>query len=78
MSWLAHHGSGLCVIALEEAIARHSKPDICNTAQGSHFTCFAFIATLKALDARISRALASALRSLSQAAATAARPMPSA
>jgi len=49
---------------LEEVIARHSKPDICNTAQGIHVTCIAFIATLKDLDARISGAQSSALRSL--------------
>ena len=31
-----------CVAALEEAIARHGRPDIFNTDQGSQFTSFAF------------------------------------
>ncbi len=43
-----------CVAALEEAIARHGKPDIFNTDQGSQFTSFAFTATLKDAGIRIS------------------------
>ena len=31
-----------CVAALEEAMARHGKPDIFNTDQGTQFTSFAF------------------------------------
>ncbi len=34
-----------CVAALEEAIARHGRPDIFNTDQGSQFTSFAFTTT---------------------------------
>ena len=36
-----------CVEALEEAIARHGKPEIVNTDQGSQFTSEAFTRTLK-------------------------------
>ena len=36
-----------CVAALEDAIARYGTPDIFNTDQGSQFTSFAFIVTLK-------------------------------
>ena len=43
-----------CVAALEEAIARHGRPDIFNTDQGSQFTSFAFTTTLKDADIRIS------------------------
>ena len=43
-----------CVAALEEAIARHGRPDIFNTDQGSQFTSFAFTATLKEAGIRIS------------------------
>jgi putative transposase len=43
-----------CVTALEEAIARHGKPDIFNTHQGSQFTRFAFTTTLKDAGIRIS------------------------
>jgi transposase InsO family protein len=43
-----------CVVTLEEAIARHGKPDIFNTDQGSQFTSFAFTATLKDAGIRIS------------------------
>ena len=42
-----------CVAALQEAIARHGKPDIFNTDQGSQFTSFAFTATLKDAGIRI-------------------------
>lgn len=43
-----------CVAALEEAIARHGRPDIFNTDQGSQFTSSAFTATLKDAGIRIS------------------------
>ena len=36
-----------CVEALEEALARHGKPEIFNTDQGSQFTSEAFTGTLK-------------------------------
>ena len=42
-----------CVAALEEAIARHGRPDIFNTDQGSQFTSFAFTTTLKDAGIRI-------------------------
>jgi putative transposase len=38
--------AAFCVEALEEAIARHGKPDIFNTDQGSQFTGAAFIGAL--------------------------------
>jgi len=44
----------LCVAALEEALARHGRPDIFNTDQGSQFTSFAFTTTLKEAGIRIS------------------------
>ena len=40
-----------CIEAVEEALARHGKPDIFNTDQGSQFTSIAFIQVLK--DAKI-------------------------
>jgi len=43
-----------CVVALEEAIARHGRPDIFNTHQGSQFTSFTFTMTLKDAGIRIS------------------------
>ncbi|WP_159587799.1 IS3 family transposase [Chelativorans xinjiangense] len=43
-----------CVAALEEAIARHGRPDIFNTDQGSQFTSFAFTSRLKDAGIRIS------------------------
>ena len=33
-----HDGSGICVETLEDALARHGKPEIFNTDQGSQFT----------------------------------------
>ena len=36
-----------CVAALEEALAKHGKPDIFNTDQGSQFTSFAFTNALR-------------------------------
>ncbi len=38
--------AGFCVEALEEALARYGKPDICNTDQGSQFTGQAFTGVL--------------------------------
>ncbi|RBO88502.1 integrase-like protein [Pseudochrobactrum asaccharolyticum] len=36
-----------CIEAVEEALARHGKPDIFNTDQGSQFTSIDFITVLK-------------------------------
>ena len=44
----------LCVAALEEAIARHGRPDIFNTNEGLRFTSFAFTATRRYARIRIS------------------------
>ena len=38
--------AGFCIEALEEALARHGKPDIFNTDQGSQFTSQEFTAVL--------------------------------
>ena len=43
-----------CVAALEEALAKHGKPDIFNTDQGSQFTGAAFIGVLEQNDIAIS------------------------
>ncbi|MBB5142294.1 putative transposase [Desulfovibrio intestinalis] len=43
-----------CVAALEEALAKHGKPDIFNTDQGSQFTSFAFTNVLQENGIRIS------------------------
>ena len=43
-----------CVAVLEEALARHGKPEIFNTDQGSHFTSLAFTQDLKDAGVRIS------------------------
>ncbi len=43
-----------CVEALEEAMARHGKPEIMNTDQGSQFTSVAFTDVLKAAEIGIS------------------------
>ena len=40
-----------CIEALEEALARHGRPEILNTDQGSQFTSIDFITVLK--DAKI-------------------------
>jgi putative transposase len=47
-------GAEFCVAALEEALARHGRPDIVNTDQGSQFTSFAFTTTLGDAGIRIS------------------------
>jgi len=41
-----------CIEAVEEALARHGKPDMCNTDQGSQVTSTAFIQVL--MDTKIS------------------------
>jgi putative transposase len=38
--------AAFCIEALEEALAKHGKPQIFNTDQGSQFTCPAFTSTL--------------------------------
>ena len=43
-----------CVAALEEALARHGRPEMFNTDQGSQFTSFAFTNTLKDAGIRTS------------------------
>jgi putative transposase len=46
--------AAFCVEALEDALARHGKPDIFNTDQGSQFTGSAFTGVLMKNDIRIS------------------------
>jgi putative transposase len=46
--------ASFCIAALEEALAKHGKPDIFNTDQGSQFTCPAFIEVLTKRDIKIS------------------------
>ncbi len=43
-----------CVEALEAALARHDKPEIFNTDQGSQFTSLAFTQVLKDAGVKIS------------------------
>lgn len=43
-----------CVEAVEEAIARHGRPEIFNTDQGSQFTSFEFVSLLQCHGIRIS------------------------
>jgi putative transposase len=43
-----------CIEALEEALARHGRPDIFNTDQGSQFTSAEFIKVLKNAEIAIS------------------------
>ena len=43
--------TGPCVEALSEALARHGRPEILNTDQGSQFTSVAFLTALQ--DAKI-------------------------
>src|SRR6266545_1718814 len=45
VSWLFRWAS-FCVETLEDALARHGKPDIFNTDQGSQFTGQAFTGVL--------------------------------
>ena len=44
----------MCIEALEEALAKHGKPEIFNTDQGSQFTGAAFTGVLAAQDIKIS------------------------
>jgi putative transposase len=46
--------ASFCIETLEEALAKHGKPDICNTDQGSQFTCEAFTDVLSKSEIRIS------------------------
>ena len=46
--------AAFCVEALQEALARHGKPEIFNTDQGSQFTGLAFTGVLQAHDIEIS------------------------
>ena len=46
--------ASFCTDALDEALARHGKPEIFNTDQGSQFTGFAFTGRLQAPGIRIS------------------------
>ena len=46
--------AALCVETLEDALARHGKPDIFNTDQGSQFTGAAFTGALASADIVIS------------------------
>ena len=46
--------SDFCVEALEEALARHGRPEIFNTDQGCQFTSDAFTKVLKRAGVRIS------------------------
>jgi len=46
--------AAFCVAALEDALARHGKPEIFNTDQGSQFTGAAFIGVLSTNDIKIS------------------------
>ena len=46
--------AAFCIEALEEALARHGRPENFNTDQGSQFTCDAFTYVLKKNDIKIS------------------------
>lgn len=46
--------ASFCVLALEEALARHGRPEIFNTDQGGQFTSFDFTTVLKDAGIRIS------------------------
>jgi putative transposase len=56
MSWRLSNTmeAGFCVEALEEAFAKHGRPEIFNTDQGSQFTSSAFVDALKGAGVRIS------------------------
>lgn len=47
-------GTGFYLAVVEEALRRHGKPEIFNTAQGSKFTSAAFSGLLKENDIAIS------------------------
>ena len=46
--------ASFCIETLQEALAKHGKPEIFNTDQGSQFTCEAFTDVLTANEIRIS------------------------
>ena len=46
--------ASFCTDALDEALARHGKPETVNTDQGSQFTSFAFTGRLQAPGIRVS------------------------
>jgi len=46
--------TGFCLLALEDALARHGRPEIFNTDQGSQFTSGAFTGALHKAGIRIS------------------------
>ena len=46
--------ASFCTDTLDEALARHGKPEIFNTDQGSQFTSFAFTGRLRASGIRVS------------------------
>lgn len=46
--------ASFCIETLQEALAKHGKPEIFNTDQGSQFTCEAFTHVLTANEIRIS------------------------
>ena len=46
--------AAFCVETLEDALAKHGKPEIFNTDQGSQFTCAAFTGVLAKRDIKIS------------------------
>ena len=46
--------AAFCIETLEDALAKHGKPEIFNTDQGSQFTCPAFIDVLVKNDIKIS------------------------
>src|SRR6202521_5800362 len=46
--------ASFCIETLEDALAKHGKPDIFNTDQGSQFTCEAFTNVLHKRDIKIS------------------------
>lgn len=46
--------TAFCIEAVEEALARHGKPDIFNSDQGSQFTSIDFTAVLKKAEIAIS------------------------
>ena len=55
MASVDHAGGGFfCIEAVVEAFARHDKPEIKNTDQGSQFTSTGFIMVLTAREIKIS------------------------
>jgi putative transposase len=46
--------ASFCIETLEDALAKHGKPDIFNTDQGSQFTCEAFTDVLRKHEIKIS------------------------